>query len=124
MYFLHSWSEEQVKAEYHRLCKVYHPDTPTGNAIKMQEVNNEYNKLKVYYEMLEHKGNMYVKTITNNIPIYEQKNKFDLTETIAKGLELFKKADSTIKTVEPLIKGLSGFFKKIQENTDLENHEQ
>lgn len=31
-----------VKKRYRDLCKIYHPDLPTGNTLIMQDVNNEY----------------------------------------------------------------------------------
>ena len=35
-------SKEVRKAKYRSLCKVYHPDSPTGNSDKFQEVQKAW----------------------------------------------------------------------------------
>ena len=36
---------ESVKKAYHKLCKVYHPDKPTGNHEQFIKIKNAYNEL-------------------------------------------------------------------------------
>ena len=36
----------EIRAAWSRLCKVYHPDTATGDIRKMQAVNDAYSRLK------------------------------------------------------------------------------
>ena len=39
-------SQEQLKKEYHKLAKKYHPDKPTGNTKLMQKLSQIYELLK------------------------------------------------------------------------------
>jgi len=47
-YFSSCRTAEEVKKRYRQLCKMYHPDTGTGNEKIMQEVNSQYNNMKMY----------------------------------------------------------------------------
>jgi len=50
-YFTNINTLEALKKEYRKLCKVYHPDLPTGNLAIMKFINNEYELL---FEQLKH----------------------------------------------------------------------
>lgn len=39
-------SREEIKKRYKDLCKEHHPDRPTGNLKKMQDINQQYDKIK------------------------------------------------------------------------------
>lgn len=41
-----SASQAEIRKAWVRLCKMYHPDTPTGDVRKMQAVNAAYERLK------------------------------------------------------------------------------
>lgn len=44
-YFANCTTLEELKAEYKKLVMIYHPDRPTGDLAKMQEINAEYDKV-------------------------------------------------------------------------------
>jgi DnaJ-class molecular chaperone len=39
-------SKEMIVAHYKNLCKVYHPDKPTGSNEIMQQINSEFQQLE------------------------------------------------------------------------------
>ena len=40
---------ESLKKAYHKLCRVYHPDKPTGDHNQFIKINNAYNELLITY---------------------------------------------------------------------------
>lgn len=50
MFFCGVDSEDSLKKRYKDLIKIYHPDNQNGDKTTLQEINTEYEKLKVLYE--------------------------------------------------------------------------
>lgn len=44
-------SPEQAKAKFKDLANKYHPDKPTGNTKKFQEVKSEYDEIMTYFKV-------------------------------------------------------------------------
>lgn len=45
-----SCSYEDAKKVYRNLCKRYHPDSPTGDRVEFEKINNAWNELSKYGE--------------------------------------------------------------------------
>lgn len=50
VFFVGCKTAEEVEMRYRSLAKVYHPDMPTGNKETFQQVLNEYERVRSYYE--------------------------------------------------------------------------
>lgn len=50
MFFIGVASKQALKKRYKDLLKIYHPDNVGGDTETLQEINREYDKLKVQYE--------------------------------------------------------------------------
>lgn len=49
LFFVGVENEQSLKKRYKDLLKIYHPDNLNGDTATLQEINREYNKLKVHY---------------------------------------------------------------------------
>ena len=60
-------TNEQLKAEYFRLAKLYHPDIAGGSLEIMQKINAAYDiafsKVKDFHDSLKEQGEVYESTI-------------------------------------------------------------
>ena len=50
MFFVGVCDIDSLKKRYKELLKIYHPDNLSGDTSTIQEINSEYEKLRILYE--------------------------------------------------------------------------
>ena len=86
---------EDLKKEYKRLSRIYHPDMPTGNLEDMQALNSEFDNLFKVYQ--------YKTTINNNETAESFRSEF-YTQNGWKGEKYSETANLSVKEVAKLIR--------------------
>lgn len=76
-YFNHITNIEELKLQYRKLAKQFHPDLASGNTEIMQQINIEYSVLKKQFE---------VKKSTKNEFTFENKTEEEIQELIREHL--------------------------------------